>query len=115
MNVCGLCGKALLRDQLVWDNELATTICKEHAPLLRTCFSCRNLAQCLYETDPSPLPKVILRTIQQGNMQVQTQTRNPEREEITCKKCPCYHEEFGCWRTIDQSFCHTKNYVYGGR
>ena len=98
-----------------FDSELEIVVCNEHVTLLRTCHTCGKAVQCAFEQDPSPLPKQVAQVQQQGNMRMQTIVRNPEREAITCKVgCPCYHEEFGCWRNINPSFCVNNKYEYGG-
>ena len=115
MSRCGLCGVELKGPNLVWDDSLQNTFCRQHAPLLRSCHSCAKAASCAFEQDPSPLPKQVPIVQQQGNMTMQTIIRNPEREAITCKAgCPCYSEEWGCWRTVDPSFCLNEKYEYGG-
>lgn len=59
-----------------------------------TCATCSKSSTCDFETNPSPLPKVIQKQIRQGNQILVTTVRNPSRIEITCKKnCDCWDEE----------------------
>lgn len=61
-----------------------------------TCRTCAHIDECAFETDPSPLPKVVQKQIRQGNMTAVTQVMNPERIAITCEKnCHCWHD-FSC-------------------
>lgn len=60
---------------------------------------CEFAKTCDFETNPSTMPKIVQKVIQQGNMQMATQVRNPEREKITCAAgCKCYNETYGCSR-----------------
>lgn len=100
MNICKLCGKQVEGAQLCYSVDLEEVFCNNCIYLLGGCYSCGNVVSCAFEQDPSPLPKIVVQTVQQGNMTMQTQIRNPEREAITCKtKCPCWNEEWGCGRT----------------
>ena len=82
------------------DDEAATVdavICPNCNKLLGTCRTCQNGNLCTFETDPSPLPKIVQKQIRQGNMTAVTQVMNPERVAITCQKgCPCYSPDFSC-------------------
>lgn len=54
------------------------------------CQICANGGQCLFETSPDPLPKVVFATQRQGAAVIQTQVRNPERIKKLCPECICY-------------------------
>ena len=70
--------------------------CKQH---YGHCPVCIHSVNCLFETDPSPLPKIVQREIRQGNMISVTQVMNPERIRQTCEKdCSCFDRENGCLR-----------------
>jgi hypothetical protein len=64
--------------------------CIECAKYFGTCYMCRNCSACQFENNPSPLPKVVSRTIQRGNAVIQTQVRNPERVKQFCFPCKCF-------------------------
>lgn len=97
---CEVCGAITL--QPVYDLEEGGSchlLCMNCATQRNTCLFCKNNTECAFETDPSPLPKVIMKTIQQSNMVMQQQVLNPDRIEITCKKnCKCFDAENGCLR-----------------
>ena len=99
---CELCGGQIPKNQSiisVVQGKPNRLVCERCSQLYGTCHLCKNSAFCSFETDPSPLPKVIQKQVRQGNMTAITQVRNPERVEITCKKnCPCYDAEFECLR-----------------
>lgn len=97
---CELCGNLMPRKNAILcvrkgaPNRLLCEACMSR---LGTCQTCKSGNICSFETDPSPLPKVIQKQVRQGNMTAITQVRNPERIEITCKKgCPCYDPELEC-------------------
>jgi hypothetical protein len=99
---CELCGGQIPKRQSiisVTKGKVNRLVCERCSQLYGTCQLCKNNISCSFETDPSPLPKVIQKQIRQGNMITMTQVRNPERIEITCKKgCPCYDSEGDCAR-----------------
>lgn len=73
------------------------TLCPNCAQALGQCGTCKQKDICSFETDPSPLPKVVQKQIRQGNMTAVTQIMNPERIRLTCEKdCPCYSPDFSC-------------------
>lgn len=95
---CNMCGRQILGN-LTYLADHDIWICQDCEAQLYTCRTCAN-RECTYETDPSPLPKQIRRTVRQGNMMIQTPGRNPDREAITCQKgCHCYSPGQGCLRT----------------
>lgn len=98
LTTCEICGR--LTDTPIID------VTDENHPHM-WCPSCHNLSghcptcikgnECLFETDPSPIPKVVQKEIRQGNMITVTQIMNPERIRQTCQKgCTCFDPEFGC-------------------
>lgn len=72
--------------------------CDRCSKLMHTCQFCPKAQYCAFEMDPNPMPKVVMQTMQQGNMTMQTQIRNPEREKLFCHSCECWYEETGCFR-----------------
>lgn len=95
---CEMCGSKYLPHKATIEAHTGKVICPTCAQFMAACGSCQFSEGCAFETDPSPLPKVITQTIQQGNMRIQQQIRNPAREEITCKNCKCYNETNHCMR-----------------
>lgn len=93
--LCDFCGQPAT----IIDAETFTLFCDRCFSVTKTCGACIKSIQCDFETNPSPLPKQVQKTIRQGNMVMQTVVKNPDRVAITCKNgCPCFHEDFGCLR-----------------
>lgn len=97
---CGLCGRVDPQVSFVQKSD-GTFIywCGDCKSKSGTCGLCSKSSECCYETDPSPLPKAVLKSFKQGNMITQVQIKNPDRIDITCRvNCQCFSEEFGCLR-----------------
>ena len=101
--ICDCCGNSFIgKPYLIAEmvNDVATiqaSICPECNQYHGTCRTCKQGNICAFETDPSPLPKIVQKTIKQGNMTAVTQVMNPERIAITCQKaCPCWSADFSC-------------------
>ena len=96
--VCECCGNEystilMPSNYLINDDSTGVLLCQECANKLGSCGTCKNILSCAFETDPSPLPKIVQKTIQRGNMQVITEIMNPERMKITCQQgCQCFHQ-----------------------
>ena len=76
---------------------------------LSTCAGCIHGQHCQFEENPSPIPKVIMKTVRQGNAIMQTQVKNPERIAICCEGCHCYQEN-ECMRQFQ--ICSTYQFIY---
>ena len=112
---CDLCGQEVPASNTAIDMDRNIIACKEHIKFVGSCHTCEKVTSCAFEQDPTPIPKHVPIIQEQGNMRMQTIIRNPEREAVTCKAgCPCYSKEWGCWRTVDPSFCLNINYEFGG-
>lgn len=91
---CDICHRQIHHTEVIYDNKSNKIVCSDCCNRLSTCDNCHNGNICLFETDPSPLPKQIQKQIRQGNMIGQTIIKNPDRTLITCKKgCPCWDAE----------------------
>ena len=91
---CGYCGSTGPHRFFEQDG---TPICDHCMAASGTCAFCVQSTQCEFESNPSPLPKQVQKTIRQGNMVIQTVVQNPERIDITCRKlCKCFSEDLGC-------------------
>ena len=96
---CETCGRPTDQQVLCPDGDIWHILCPNCASQLNSCSFCKKVNTCLFETDPSPLPKMIQKQIRQGPMISVTTEKNPEREKITCQNgCLCYLEEWGCMR-----------------
>lgn len=91
---CDICHRQIHHTEVIYDSKSNKIVCSDCCNRLSTCDNCHNGPVCLFETDPSPLPKQIQKQIRQGNMIGQTIIKNPDRTLITCKKgCPCWDAE----------------------
>ena len=102
---CDCCGQPFIGNPYIVmskidDNTVSgieACICPKCNQNINTCKTCAQMHQCAFETDPSPLPKVVQKQVQQGNMYAVTQVMNPDRIAITCQKdCPCWSSDFCC-------------------
>ena len=108
---CEICGHPMLTEGSFIeqdDNGVWHQYCSNCAKLLQTCQTCSN--PCEFESNPDPMPKVVIKTVRQGNMQMQTQVMNPERIQKFCPSCNCYDEEVGCKRVFNDSCCKKPNF-----
>lgn len=79
------------------DGTFLKMLCNQCSQIPKQCGLCEHGQTCSFQSDPSPIPKVIVETVQKGQMTMQRQVKNPSRIEVTCHKgCPCFSEEFGC-------------------
>lgn len=100
---CDYCGNPA---STVVDSE-GNCSCVNCCQKFYTCIMCTKVHECEFETNPSPLPKVVMQTIRRGPAVMQTQVRNPQRIAEFCHKCQCWNsEEEFCAR--EDGWC--KNY-----
>ena len=93
---CDYCGNPV---STIVDSETLCCMCAGCAQYLYTCALCSHSRVCDFATNPSPLPKQVSHTIQQGNTIIQTAIPNPERVAISCANgCICFDPNFGCLR-----------------
>jgi hypothetical protein len=95
-SVCGFCGSLMPgKGEIVIMEDGSTVLsCPKCAERIGTCATCAQARACDFETNPIQIPKQVQKVIRQGNMQMQTVIRNPEREKETCMKgCSCWDEE----------------------
>ena len=91
---CDICHRQIHHTEVIYDSKSNKIVCSDCCNRLSTCDNCHNGNICLFETDPSPLPKQIQKQIRQGNMIGQTIIKNPDRILFTSKKgCPCWDTE----------------------
>lgn len=95
---CSICGQIIVSDGIIDNGHLICKVCFSNS---NSCIICRFGNTCSFQTDPSPLPKMINKEVRQGNMIAVTQVMNPERIHITCEKgCKCFDKENGCLKQI---------------
>ena len=95
---CDICGQPVFITNGAIDAETNNIFHIHCAKMLYTCQTCSLANVCEFETNPDPMPKVVMQTIRQGNMVMQTQIRNPSRIEKFCKNCECFSQGFGCFK-----------------
>jgi len=101
MNTCSICGQIKYTPMLILRNNGKKgfySLCSNCLSLYRRCPTCKHNTNCLFKTDPSPLPETIVQTINTPQGQVQANVINPERIKITCNKCKCADEGQPCNR-----------------
>lgn len=92
---CEICGQVILKEQtIIHIDNLGGPIhitCEKCAARVSSCAGCKNAQACRFDTDPSPLPKIIQQRVQQGSVIMMNQVKNPDRIAITCEEgCPCW-------------------------
>ena len=108
LTACASCGVMGPEKAFIYLTDNKVFICPKCHAALGTCEGCGEAQFCEYETNASPLPKLVPRQVRQGNMIMTTQARNPEREKITCQAgCKCYNIDYGCSR--DDGCCANYN------
>ena len=92
---CDVCHGLMVTGGIVEEvNGNYYTLCPKCSDAISECFGCEHSETCVFESDPSPLPKMVMRQVQQGNAIMQTQMRNPDREKCTCALyCKCWDGE----------------------
>ena len=91
---CDICHRQIHHTEVIYDSKSNKIVCSDCCNRLSTCDNCHNGHLCLFETDPSTLPKQVQKQYRQGNMIGQTIVKNPDRIRETCQKgCPCWDAE----------------------
>lgn len=91
---CDICHHQIHHTEVIYDSKTNKIVCSDCCNRLSTCDNCYNGHLCLFETDPSPLPKQVQKQYRQGNMFGQTIIKNPERVRQICEvKCSCWDAE----------------------
>ena len=94
---CNYCGQ----EHVAIVNEDGTGMCIKCLEIAGTCNLCESGSLCDFETNPSPLPKQVQKTIRHENMIIQTVINNPDRIRECCQAgCPCFDPEFFCLKQI---------------
>ena len=103
---CDYCGSPL-KPFVINENALACMNCLQS---FNTCRMCSESQTCAFETDPSPLPKVVVQTIRQGPAVLQMQVKNPERVKLFCFPCKCFdQDDLFCRR--EEGWCREYNEI----
>lgn len=104
--LCDFCGQPAT----IIDAETFTLFCDRCFSVTKTCGACIKSTQCDFETNPSPLPKQVQKTVRQGNMTMQTVVKNPARIQLCCTGCDCFDiESQGCFK--ENGVCSNYNEI----
>ena len=69
-------------------NDVYYPVCAAHSQYMYKCQTCQHSDECSFAADHSA-PQVIMKTVRQGMMTMQTQVRNPELVIKHCPTCKC--------------------------
>lgn len=113
---CDLCGNFFIGNAYLEQTEDGTwySYCGKCNSILKTCGGCQKGNECEFDTNPDPMPKVVMKTVSQGNMMMQSQVRNEERVKKYCHSCHCWDEEHGCMKIFNVG-CDKKQYILTSR
>lgn len=101
-NTCNICGQLMITPGFVeHTSEGVIHYCEQCHQALNTCQLCPNVRKCEFHTNPDPMPKVVMKTVRQGNMVMQTQVKNEERVQKFCPSCCCWDENHGCMKEFN--------------
>lgn len=97
-NLCDICGIPVRQGLVITQEDgKIQLMCPSCAAAADTCATCTYAPYCYFETDPSSIPKTVAKTVRNGNMQILTQIKNPDRVRVTCQKCQCsFGKDFEC-------------------
>ena len=103
ITLCDICGQPLLGTTYVeYDDEgECHQYCERCHQAFNTCQLCPSFQKCEFMTNPDPMPQVVMKTVRQGNMMMQTQVKNEERVQKFCPSCCCWNENHGCMKEFN--------------
>lgn len=107
VTTCGICQNIVpIKDTLIhYFNEKMILTCQNCHTLIGTCHTCAHQPECSFMSDTTE-PQVVMRTIRQGMMTMQTQVRNPNLVKKHCLKCKCsYGTEGDCIKIENGDGC----------
>ena len=98
--ICEVCRQPMIPPGIIEVDKDGNVhqFCDRCNQLMKTCATCPKVQYCAFDMDPNPMPKVVMQTVQQGNMTMQSQIKNPERIKLFCHSCKCWNEDAGCFR-----------------
>ena len=113
-DVCDLCNIHLPMNQFcIWINPEGTNnylICKNCYSKIYSCITCKYGNICGFSNDHSE-PQMVMKTIRQGMMTMQTQVKNPNLVIKHCQKCHCsdgadpHIKDVTCFKEQDIGVC----------
>ena len=106
---CSICKQLIpSKDILIYPFQNQNLfLCDKCAQLIGTCHTCAYQQNCGFRSDRSE-PQVVMRTVRQGMMTMQTQVKNPNLVQKHCLNCRCsYGTEGNCLRDSNGVACNS--------
>lgn len=117
LSLCEICGRQVVGATVLdIEGDEVHSICRECAEAGSSCQTCSHGKSCAFQTDTScKEPPMVMRTVRQGNMTMQTQVKNPARVIATCYNCPCFDKDAedpneGCRK--NRNYCQQYHITY---
>lgn len=107
LTTCSFCqNKTPIKDTIIhYFNDKLILICPQCNSLVGTCHTCIHQPKCDFKSDTSE-PQVVMKTVRQGMMTMQTQVKNPNLIKKHCIKCTCsYGTEGNCLKDSNGDGC----------
>ena len=99
LKVCCICNNIMLEPGYIeCSTEEPILMCERCHQAYNTCQMCPRFKVCEFQTNPDPMPQVVMKTIRQGNAVMQIQVKNEERVKKFCPSCECWDENHGCMK-----------------
>lgn len=101
---CTICGSTddLIIEVIDDENYL---FCQGHYNAIHSCQGCINNNVCTFVSDHSE-PQVVMKTIRQGGMIMQTQVKNPNLIQKHCSQCQCSYADGTSFACVKDSSDH---------
>ena len=109
---CDICSQLIINpsDAIIITEPSIHVVCSNCISSLYSCQLCKSFKDCAFKRNEFGLPPTINQTVRKGIMTVQTQVRNPELVNKTCKAgCPCWNGS-DCARETEGS-CKNHNSI----
>lgn len=108
---CELCNNITMKPTYVPDGDNWHSFCTKCADTLSSCNFCKDGRLCEFESNPDPMPKVVVQQQRTPMGIMQSQVRNPAREEKFCYTCRCWSTDLkACGKQF--GYCERINHIY---
>lgn len=88
-------------------NDKIFVLCKNCHSLIGTCHTCAKQNDCGFMADKSE-PQVVMQTVRQGMVTMQTQVKNPNLVQKHCISCKCsWGTEGNCIKEANGDGCNS--------
>ena len=105
---CDICSRQInTKNSVLCEDKIFCFDCYNYCG---SCSMCQLGESCEFQTNPSPLPKQIMKVIRNGNMVVQQPVINPERVKLFCTECKCFSKDAQVCNKMTAKTC--SNYIY---